>query len=57
MCLFISVQAQLQTQKVKVVDQHTLQPLSNVQIFKANEGYPFAVSGEDGIINVKWRMN
>lgn len=53
MCLFISVQAQLQTQKITVVDQHTLQPLSNVQIFKANEGYPFAVSGEDGIINVK----
>jgi hemoglobin/transferrin/lactoferrin receptor protein len=53
MCLFISVQAQLQTQKITVVDQHTLQPLSNVQIFKANEGYPFAVSGDDGIINVK----
>jgi hemoglobin/transferrin/lactoferrin receptor protein len=53
MCLFISVQAQLQTQKVTVVDQNTLQPLSNVQIFKANEGYPFAVSGEDGIIQVK----
>lgn len=53
MCLFISVQAQLQTQKVTVVDQHTLQPLSNVQIFKANEGYPFAVSGDDGIIQVK----
>lgn len=52
-CLFINVQAQLQTQKVTVVDQHTLQPLSNVQIFKANEGYPFAVSGDDGIIQVK----
>ena len=48
-CTLFGVQAQT----VTIIDDQTLLPISGVQVFKWNDGYPFTISGEDGIVQLK----
>lgn len=49
LCTLFGVQAQT----VTIIDDQTLLPISGVQVFKWNDGYPFTISGEDGIVQLK----
>ncbi|MEY3199821.1 MAG: hypothetical protein RJA13_1779, partial [Bacteroidota bacterium] len=42
-----------QAQIITIVNEQTLQPIQGVEVVKWNEGYPFAITGEEGIITVK----
>ena len=42
-----------QAQTVTIIDDESLQPIQGVQVFKWNDGYPFTISGEDGIVQLK----
>ena len=50
-CLCALFGAQAQT--VTIIDDQTLLPIQGVQVFKWNDGYAFAISGEDGIVQLK----
>jgi hemoglobin/transferrin/lactoferrin receptor protein len=43
----------VQAQSVTIIDDQTLLPIQGVQVFKWSDGYPFTISGEDGIIQLK----
>ena len=49
LCTILVSQAQI----ITVIDEQTLQPIPGVEVVKWNEGYPFAITGEEGIITVK----
>ena len=40
-------------QSVTIIDDQTLLPIQGVQVFKWSDGYPFTISGEDGVIQLK----
>jgi hemoglobin/transferrin/lactoferrin receptor protein len=42
-----------QGQTVTIIDDQTLLPIQGVQVFKWSDGYPFTITGEDGIIQLK----
>jgi len=50
-CLCALFGAQAQT--VTIIDDQTLLPIQGVQVFKWNDGYAFAISGADGIVQLK----
>lgn len=49
LCTYFSASAQT----VLIIDQESLQPIQGVQVFKWNDGYPFTISGADGIVQLK----
>lgn len=50
-CLCALFSAQAQT--VTIIDDQTLLPIQGVQVFKWNDGYACAISGADGIVQLK----
>lgn len=50
-CLCASFMSQAQT--VTIIDDQTSQPIQGVQVFKWNDGYPFTISSEDGVVQLK----
>ena len=50
-CLCALFGAQAQT--VTIIDDQTLLPIQGVQVFKWNDGYACAISGADGIVQLK----
>lgn len=42
-----------QAQTVTIIDDQTLLPIQGVQVFKWNDGYACAISGADGIVQLK----
>jgi hypothetical protein len=50
-CLCALFGAQAQT--VTIIDDQTLLPIQGVQVFKWNDGYACAISGDDGIVQLK----
>lgn len=42
-----------QSQTILIINSETQQPVSNVHVFKALDGWPFAVTGENGKLELK----
>ncbi|MEY3426544.1 MAG: hypothetical protein RL679_1902 [Bacteroidota bacterium] len=49
LCTVFMAQAQI----ITIVNEQTLQPIQGVEVVKWNEGYPFAITGEEGKITIK----
>lgn len=50
LCLYISCYTQ--AQKISLIDQNSLQPIENVEVFKKGENSSFAKSNSDGIVEL-----